>query len=297
MLYHKTTFKTFIEIPTEMTSNNSSNVTDDRLLLSLSHAPLPTPLLDTLIDQTSTECSSMLDSIEEVQNQFVNEQQQQLQQQHQDEKKDQTPPKIKRRCKNTILHVLATGTPYVIKPGKSQPDYIHQWTKGEEILARLVDKIGMEKFHRVPEDGETKLAGRLIDVKPSDFEFILTQKNSNKGTATKKNVEMGKENVENSKLSSSSSSTKKNDKNANWRDDCLSEELSWIANNILRMLIIDNRPKIGCTKILFPLDPRFEHVNQGEILHFIEGVFKREWSMKDGPLKGAGVEVIVVETV
>lgn len=227
----------------------------------------------------------MLEAIKESRNQIAIES-------SQDEKKDQ---EIRRSAlqssqqHNTILHVLTTGTPYVIKPGKSQPDYIHQWTKGEKILARLVDKIGMEKFHRVPKDGETKLAGRLIDVKPSDFEFILTH--------GKNDENEDKENQQAATSPSPTSSPAKEKSNAkNWRDDCLMEELSWIANNILRMLIIDNRPKIGCSKILFPLDPRFEHVSHDEMLPFIEGIFKKEWAQKEGPLKGADVEVIIVNT-
>ena len=238
----------------------TSNSLDDRLLLSFSHAPLPTDLLDSLIDKTTAECNAMFDSIdndrkkieenkEEKKDSFDNLQQQQLSK------------------KIVVLHVLTTGTPYVIKPGKSQPDYIQQWTKGEKILARLVDKIGMDKFHRVPKDGETKLAGRLIDVKPSDFEFLMTHGNN------KQDLDEGKP----------------------WSDDCLREELTWIADNILRMLVIDQRPNIGVAKILFPLDPRFEHVHQDDIKKFVEGIFCKEWSNTKGPLYGAQIEVVVVK--
>lgn len=239
-------------------SSVTEKETQDRLLLSLSHAPLPMPLLETLLEQTSSECKSMLKSIDEIREKMI--------QYDQDEKKEVQTQTVSKR--NTILHVLATGTPYVTKPGKSQPDYIHQWTKGELILARLVDKIGMEKFHRVPKDGETKLAGRLIDVKPSDFEFILNHRIENEAP---------------------------DEENKPWSDDCLMEELTWIANNILRILIIDHRPKIGIAKVLFPLDPRFEHVKENELLRFIDSIFQKEWSDTDGPLHGANIEIIIVK--
>ena len=32
------------------------------------------------------------------------------------------------------------------------------------------------------------------------------------------------------------------------------------------------------------------------MLPFIECIFKREWAQKDGPMKGADVEVIIVKT-
>ncbi len=242
----------------------------DRLLLSLSHAPLPTSLLDSLLDRASLECNALLDSITQhrKRQEELEAQEEDQNETNCDEKKSDSPKTSKSNTRtNTILHVLATGTPYVIKPGKSQPDYIQQWTKGERILARLVDKIGMEKFHRIPKDGETKLAGRLIDVKPSDFEFILNHSNEEESSS-----------------------------GGEWKDDCLMEELTWIANNILRMLIIDRRPNIGAAKILFPLDPRFEHVDTNSIHSFIRGIFLKEWSnVEEGPLCGAQIEVVVVK--
>mmetsp|Transcript_16763 Transcript_16763/g.21210 ORF Transcript_16763/g.21210 Transcript_16763/m.21210 type:complete len:263 (-) Transcript_16763:164-952(-) len=251
----------------------------DKLILSLSHAPLPTTLLDALLDRASSECNAVLESIAEYTKKQQQQQEQSNNQTDCDEKKiesmeiepkEQEQKLINSTVKgNIILHVLATGTPYVIKPGKSQPDYIQQWTKGERILARLVDKIGMEKFHRIPKDGETKLAGRLIDVKPSDFEFVLNHTNNN--------IEEG------------------DDATGEWKDDCLMEELTWIANNILRMLIIDKRPNIGAAQIIFPLDPRFEHVKEANMLSFIQGIFQKEWSGAEGPLNGAQIEVIVVK--
>ena len=245
----------------------NSKETDDRLLLSLSHAPLPTRLLDILINETSHQCHDMLNSIADVQKHGMD-----VDSHYDEEKKDHQLPLSKR---NTILHILATGTPYVIKPGKSQPDYIHQWTKGEVILARLVEKIGMEKFHRVPKDGETKLAGRLIDVKPSDFEFILNHSTSNNDEESNQEINIDKE---------------------QWEDDCLMEELSWIANNILRTLNLDNRPKIGFARVLFPLDPRFEHVDEKRLSDFIYRIFEKEWSLAKGPLHDADIDVMIVKT-
>lgn len=242
----------------------------DRLLLSLSHAPLPTVLLDSLLDRASSECNTLLDSIAEHRRKREAAAATTTTTSS-DEKKSESEQELQSLAQqNTIFHVLATGTPYVIKPGKSQPDHIQQWTKGERILAKLVDRIGMDKFHRIPKDGETKLAGRLIDVKPSDFEFILSHPNNN----TNCEEENGGE----------------------WNDDCLMQELTWIANNILRILIIDGRPKIGAAKILFPLDPRFDHVNENSILEFIQGIFVKEWSCAEGPLHGAQIEVVVVQT-
>lgn len=260
-----------ITIHNHTMSDMKANDTDDRLLLSLSHAPLPTPLLDSLINETSIQCNNMLQSIATIRKQMEKD--------HSDEKKDphlsSSSSSLSPTKRNNILHVLATGTPYVIKPGKSQPDYIHQWTKGELILARLVEKIGMEKFHRIPKDGETKLAGRLIDVKPSDFEFIL---NHTKGEEDQGDY----------------TSNDNNDKK--WSDDCLTEELTWIANNILRILIIDQRPNIGKAKILFPLDPRFEHVvEEKELSYFIQCIFENQWSNAKGPLFGAEIEIMIVK--
>jgi hypothetical protein len=256
--------------------------TEDRLLLSLSHAPLPTSLLNTLIDQTSTECTAMLDSITKIQSQIRSSDDS-----NEDEKKDFKSSSSKR---NTILHVLATGTPYLMKPGKSQPDHIHQWTKGEVILASLVEKIGMDKFHRVPKDGETKLAGRLIDVKPSDFEFILNHTDVSEVTdaSSSSTGEEGKE----TETAGSGGET------IAWKNDCLMEELTWIANNIHRLLIIDQRPNVGIAKVLFPLDPRFnlDDVKQDDLLKFIECVFQKEWSGAKGPLNGADIEIIIVKS-
>jgi hypothetical protein len=256
-------------------NDTTSGEIDDRLLLTLSHAPLPTSLLDSLIEQTSSECTKELASIEEMRKKIIDDNKDD----HKDEKKDTKDASFasneKQIKRNVILHVLTTGTPYVCKPGKSQPDYIHQWTKGEKILALLVDKIGMHKFHRVPQDGETKLAGRLIDVKPSDFEFILNTKTGN-GEEAGTNVNDGT-----------------ND--GIWKKDCLREEVKWIADNILRMLIIDNRPNIATAKVLFPLDPRFESAPRNDLLQLIQDVFKREWVDAKGPLNGAKIEIIIVD--
>jgi hypothetical protein len=237
---------------------------NDQLILSLSHAPLPTPLLDLLLSETSKQCHGMLKTMSRIQQHYKKDG-------GYDEKKEtSTSYNAQSENSSSFLHVLATGTPYVIMPGKAQPDYIHQWTKGEEILAGLVDKIGMHKFHRTPANGETKLTGRLISVKPSDFQFILRHKDEHQSNNSFEGI-------------------------VAWSDDCLHEELTSIANNILRILIIDQRPSIGNATILFPLDPRFEDVEENKMIHFITQIFQKRWSSAHGPLHGANIKVMVIQ--
>ena len=61
----------------------------------------------------------------------------------------------------------------MVKPGKEMEEWDTAWTPGEKILGSVIDKIGLNKFHRRPNGSDAKRTARLIDVNPGRYENVV----------------------------------------------------------------------------------------------------------------------------
>jgi hypothetical protein len=210
----------------------------NRLILSIAHRPMQDDVLEELIAETSTSSKRILAEIESA---------------------------AQREPKNTqrhTLHVLLTGSPCITLPGKSLDDWDTKWTSGERIFAKYINAIGLNKFHRVPRQGEARLNGKLVDVKQNDFTY---------------------------------------DETASVKEQ-LEKELLWIAINVKQHFNLYASAPVSDVVILYPISNENEgddsdhdpQQGEDEIVGTINHIFQKEWTQKDGPL--AGIE-ITVQTV
>jgi hypothetical protein len=215
-----------------MTSNN-------QLVLSLSHKPVPQSLLASLVERTASLCEDVL-------------------QEHSRQPRERAP----------TVHMLVTGCPRIIMPGKAQPEYVSHWTPGERILARAVDRIGMNKFHRDVNSDGVKLIGRLVDIKPNDYRpspsLVLSSSLSSNDSSSNATTDEDTSNV-NDLLSM-----------AKWRDRALEEELAWIADRVFRYLVNAKVSHLEKATILFPL--KEEIPKEDDISKLIWSVFRQRWA-------------------
>ncbi len=230
--------------------------TPDRLVLSLIHRPLSVNGLASLVDATGRTTLDMMNEMEHVskKREVANP--------------DANDPNLSPKSSTAlpsghitspIVHVMVTGSPSTTKPGLTFNDWEKQWTEGEQILARVVHTIGLNKFHRIAKNGEVQLKGKLIDVKNADFTTMY------KDGSLQSHMD---------------------------QRERISCELSWIAKKICDNLSMYHADTVQKATILYPIsNPEdtkstllgFEMDGIEELL--LE-VFQREWAEKNGPLNG-----------
>ncbi len=231
--------------------------TPDRLVLSLIHRPLTAEGLSSLIDATGRTTLNMMEEMEEI------SKRREVNAAPRDTNHPNSSPKSTMSSTvhktSPIIHVMVTGSPSTTKPGLTFQDWEKQWTEGEQILARVVHNIGLNKFHRIAKNGEVQLKGKLTDVKNADFTTMY-------------------------KDGSLQSHTNQREK--------IDSELSWIAKKICDNLILYRADTVQKATILYPASNP-EDTN-GAMLGFeMDGmeellleVFQREWAERNGPLHG-----------
>lgn len=136
-----------------MTSSNSSSnpATDssDEILVCLAHGPLPKPLLEKLLDHTAA-----------LTRQLQEQHQQQIHSRNHDPSLDQ----------QHNLHMIVTGSTIVGTPGKELPEWQHQWSAGEKILAQIIARLGLNAF-----GAGRMLHARLLDIDTTSQEQVEAQ--------------------------------------------------------------------------------------------------------------------------
>lgn len=144
---------------------------NNRLVLSLAHRSLSGMILNALVEETAAKTKNELSELQHELNEHT-----QYYHCHHEQKNSPDPDFIE--AKHPTVHVLLTGSPYVTQPGRSFDNWETVWTPGEQVLSKFIDTIGLNKFHRLPKEGEVRLNGKLVDVKQKDFtiyEGIETQ--------------------------------------------------------------------------------------------------------------------------
>ena len=137
----------------------------EQLLLSLAHESLTPELLSALIERTREECEIML-PFHTCPSDHV-----------WGESKEPHDPRIEEnKTDRPVQHLMLAGSSYVMKPGKELEDWESAWTPGEQILGSVIDKIGLNKFHRRSTGYDVKRTARLIDVNPNQYDNILAEK-------------------------------------------------------------------------------------------------------------------------
>lgn len=131
----------------------------NELILSFSHRPLSKKAIDQLTDETKTHFFA-------IEKRLKSEFAQELLSQVQHEGNI--------NIHNPVIHVQVTGPPYLYKgkAGRMLDWEETAWTEGERVLGSIIEKIGLNRFHRIAKTGEVQVKGRLIDVKQSDFESV-----------------------------------------------------------------------------------------------------------------------------
>jgi hypothetical protein len=125
----------------------------NELILSFSHRPLSKRAIDQLTDETK-------DIFFEIDKRLTSELAQELSHEGSEG--------------NPVIHVQVTGAPYLYKgkAGRTLDWEETTWTEGEKVLSKIIEKIGLNRFHRIAKAGEVQVKGRLVDVKQSDFENV-----------------------------------------------------------------------------------------------------------------------------
>jgi hypothetical protein len=220
----------------------------NRLILSIAHRPLPNDLLDKLINETASKSKQLLAEMEMTSNHHG------------------TNPISKQ-----TLHVLLTGSPSITVPGRTYDDWETKWTPGEHIFAKFIDRVGLQKFHRLPRKGEPRLNGKLVDVKQNDFEIDL-------------------------------------DGGGSLVEEQLRNELLWIAINVKQHFNLYAKAPVSDVVILYPFDHTSVdgddddgdggqgQISMGanEIASTINNIFHKEWSETEGPLGGVQISIQIV---
>ena len=153
----------------------------EQLLLSLAHESLAPQLLSALIERTREECESML-PFDSTHPDFAGSW---------EESKEEENPSQQR----PVQHLMLAGSSYMMKPGKDMEEWETAWTPGEQILGSVIDKIGLNKFHRRPTGSDAKRTARLIDVNPArynndKFENALHKQLEQIATQTSNNLKL-----------------------------------------------------------------------------------------------------------
>lgn len=207
----------------------------NEMILSFSHRPLSQKGIELLTNETK-ECFLLTE--QRLKSEWIEEKQLQ---------ESTTPP-------NPVIHVLVTGTPYLYrgKAGRTLDWDDTQWTEGEKILGKIIDKIGLHKFHSIAKKGEVQVKGRLIDVKQSDFENVQKPEDRRKEELT-------------------------------WIANYIQNELILVqANQVKKAYFL--------YPVYSDLDNADYHQDDFNIT--IEDIFRKEWNKKDAsPVKGVDIEI------
>lgn len=131
----------------------------NELILSFSHRPLSKRAIDQLTDETKDQFLTIDERLKsEVAQELSHE----------------APADGNTNITNPVIHVQVTGTPYLYKgkAGRTLDWEETTWTEGEKVIGRIIEKIGLNRFHRIAKTGEVQVKGRLIDVRQSDFDNV-----------------------------------------------------------------------------------------------------------------------------
>lgn len=216
--------------------NTTPNTTpaQDQLLLSLAHGPLSPELLSSLVSVTATRCQELSQAM----------------------RLEGGVTTTKQSSSTPTQRLFLTGSSHVIRPGREFEDWETLWTPGEDVMNRVVHRIGLDKFHRVGKD--LKLMGHLVDIVRSD-----TLK-------------------ENQRL-----------ENHNW-ETTLREDLAMTTSRVLSQLKLNRAAPLAKATVVVPIEEIYAKVDQEQLKSVIESVLHVKWVQVDGPLKGADVSVELV---
>lgn len=107
--------------------NNNSIAPGDELVLCLAHAAPSTAALRDLIEKTASQCRKAPSN----------------------------------DGASVTRHVVVTGSLQVKRPGRELPEWETSWSTGEQIMAQLVQRIGLQYFAK---SAACRLVARLIDM-------------------------------------------------------------------------------------------------------------------------------------
>lgn len=148
--------------------------TPNQLILCLAHRPLAADVLSNIVDKTGSatlnKLHEMEESVREAENEAIRASPNAVSENISSDKR------VKIDSPTPTIHVLVTGSPYTTQDGRTFNEWEKLWTKGEQILALVVEKIGMKNFHSIIRGGTVQLKGKLICVKPSDFSMFESKR-------------------------------------------------------------------------------------------------------------------------
>lgn len=260
---------------------NTTKMTDvalegDEIILSIGHAPLSPFVLTKLIDTTAKLCHTVMDdnrndvspvSVSKISNRNTNKI-------NSDAQKSSSPQEVS-------LHLMVLGSNEITLPGKSRPDWDSGlgWCHGEQVLSKLIDSIGLNRFRRRGlqiSPGCTvnvKLIARLLDYR--DYQPYIAVDSISKSTSIKTHtdeyivhtLDLKNRNNEENNLNGQDKGMvdKKDEKKENETEgigQCdpkamksFQKEMKDIATLLLQSTIREKMSAISRVRILLPIPP------------------------------------------
>jgi len=234
--------------------------TGNWLILTLAHWPLNADLLYELIDKSASTAFQLLDEEEATKDGRVASNDRRTNPTDSNSNLCSTTSSNDLNQPHAAGHIYLTGSSHISAPGRSRAEWETKWSEGERIFSRLMGKIGLEKFQRLP-TGKIRLTGRLLDLHLSDFELNSSEV-SNIVTQREKTL----------------------------------KELVWIATHVRKKFVLYSAKPIKKAVILCPFGEEEDKLGGGknELAEIICHVLRREWNEKEGPLNGVEVEIKIV---
>ena len=219
--------------------SSSTNKPQDQLLLALAHGPLSPKLLANLVEQTA---ESSRDISQAMMMMMI----------RQDKKSTTNGSFI-----TPTQRLLLTGSSRVSRPGRELQEWETLWTAGEHVMNRVVERVGLEKFHLVGTD--VRLLGHLIDISQQNMEE--------------------KENG--------------HDDNNDW-ESTLKDDIIMVATRAQNHLRIRRAAPLAKATVVVPIEKFYAHVERETLVSLIENALCQTWDKADGPLQGVEIAVELV---
>lgn len=225
-------------------SPSSTNKPQDQLLLALAHGPLSAKLLANLVERIAESSFAIAQAMRD------------------DDEQQQTQSNRDATLTTPTQRLLLTGSSRVSRPGRELKEWETLWTAGEHVMNRVVERIGLEKFHLVGTD--IKLVGHLIDISQQNM------------------LQEEKENGHD------------DNNNSDW-ESTLKDDIIMAATRAQNHLRIRRAAPVAKATVVVPIGKVFARVEREMLVNLVESALCQTWDKADGPLQRVEVAVELVD--
>lgn len=301
---------------TESSENKSANkmsdvgLEGDEIILSIGHAPLSPSILGQLIDTTSKLCHTLMDDKPNAAKSSTSP----VSVTNNNDATNANSHQSSSSPQEVSLHLMVLGSNEITLPGKSRPDWDSGlgWQKGEQLLSKLIDSIGLNRFRRRGlqiSPGCTvnvKLIARLLDYR--DYQPYIAVDNISKSTSIKTHTDEYIVHTLDLKNRNNDMNGEDKDMDALMKDEkketdiegvgacdpkameSFQTEMKDIATLLLQSTIREKISTVSCVRILLPIPPSLDAnatpTMMKELEQIIYSIFSECWC---GEADGSGI--------